>query len=56
MSVSDDEQDTDRRDLLILYATETGYALDIAEQVARELQQREFTIRLLSTDSYPGVR
>ena len=55
MSVKDDEHEIDEHNLLILYATETGYALDIAEQIARELQRRGFAYRLLSTDSYPAV-
>ncbi|THH00704.1 hypothetical protein EW145_g7039 [Phellinidium pouzarii] len=41
------------RDLLILYATETGNALDVAEQLAREAQRRLFSVRLISTDAYP---
>ena len=56
MSVKDTDDEYDHRSLLILYATETGYALDIAEQVAREGQRRLIPVRLVSTDVYPLVR
>ena len=44
------------RDILILYATETGTALDAAEQIAREALRRLFSVRLCSVDEYPTVR
>ena len=42
-------------DLLIVYATETGNALDVAEQIGREALRRRRKIRLVSADSYPLV-
>ncbi|EJD05242.1 riboflavin synthase domain-like protein [Fomitiporia mediterranea MF3/22] len=47
-----DGHDQDR-DVLILYATETGNALDVAEQIVREARRRLFTVRLSSVDAYP---
>ena len=41
--------------LLILYATETGNALDAAEQFVKEAILRHYEIRLYSIDSYPLV-
>lgn len=42
--------------ILVLYATETGTALDIAEQLAREARRRLYDVRLASVDAYPIVR
>ena len=47
--------DHHERNILILYATETGNALDIAEQLTREARRRQFSVRLLSVDAYPLV-
>ena len=41
--------------ILVLYATETGNALDIAEQLAREARRRLYDVRLASVDAYPIV-
>ncbi|TDL14869.1 riboflavin synthase domain-like protein [Rickenella mellea] len=41
--------------LLILYATETGNALDAAEQMARETQRLGYIVRIASTDTYPSA-
>ncbi|KAL5520243.1 hypothetical protein ACEPAG_9456 [Sanghuangporus baumii] len=49
----DSNTDDQERDILILYATETGNALDVAEQIAREARRRLFTVRLSSVDVYP---
>ncbi|KAL6136748.1 hypothetical protein ACLB2K_062043 [Fragaria x ananassa] len=38
--------------LLILYATETGNALDAAERIGREAERRGCSVRLLSLDQY----
>ena len=43
------------REILILYATETGNALDVAEQIVREARRRLFSVRLYSVDAYPLV-
>ncbi|KAB1209832.1 NADPH-dependent diflavin oxidoreductase 1 [Morella rubra] len=42
----------DRPKLLILYATQTGNALDAAERVAREAERRACLVKLLSMDEY----
>lgn len=44
-----------RRKLLILYATQTGNALDAAERIAREAERRACPITLLSLDQYDPV-
>ncbi|KAJ7116343.1 hypothetical protein C8R44DRAFT_792242 [Mycena epipterygia] len=41
----------DRR-VLILYATETGAAQEVAERLARQCRRIHFTCRVLSTDKY----
>lgn len=41
--------------LLILYATETGNALDAAERLAREAQRRACSFRLFSLHEFDPV-
>ena len=41
--------------LLILYATETGCAQEIAELMAREARRRHFLVRLRCTSDYDVV-
>ena len=41
--------------LLVLFATETGNSLDVAERVAREARRRHFHTRVTSMDDYPLV-
>ncbi|PNX55083.1 NADPH-dependent diflavin oxidoreductase ATR3-like protein, partial [Trifolium pratense] len=41
-----------RHKLLILYATETGNALDAAERLAREAERRACPINILSLHQY----
>lgn len=43
------------RSLLILYATETGNALDAAERLGREAEKRGCPIRILSLDEFDPV-
>lgn len=45
----------DRPKLLILYASQTGNALDAAEQAAREADRRGCSVKLLSLDEYDAV-
>ncbi|KAJ7510327.1 hypothetical protein B0H11DRAFT_2152489 [Mycena galericulata] len=40
------------RSILILYATETGTAQDVAERLARQCRRIHFTCRVLGTDKY----
>ncbi|KAJ7183107.1 riboflavin synthase domain-like protein [Mycena filopes] len=40
------------RSVLILYATRTGTAQDVAERLARQCRRLHFTCRVLSTDKY----
>jgi sulfite reductase alpha subunit-like flavoprotein len=42
--------------VLVLYATETGTALDIAEQLAHEARRLQYDVRPVSIDAYPLVR
>lgn len=41
--------------LLILYATQTGNALDVAERVGREAERRGCPVHLISIDQYDTV-
>jgi len=41
--------------LLILYATQTGNALDVAERLSREAERRACSVNLLSLDQYDPV-
>ena len=43
------------RSLLIIYATETGNSLDVAERIAKECRRRHFHTRLVAADVYPLV-
>lgn len=45
----------ERPKLLILYATQTGNALDAAEQVAREADRKGCSVKLLSLDEFDAV-
>jgi len=40
---------------LILYATQTGNALDVAERLSREAERRACPVSLLSLDQYDPV-
>ncbi|KAB2613690.1 NADPH-dependent diflavin oxidoreductase 1-like [Pyrus ussuriensis x Pyrus communis] len=46
------EEERVRKKLLILYATQTGNALDVAERVSREAERRGCPVHLLSLDQY----
>ena len=48
--------DVETTSILVLYATETGTALDIAEQLAQEARRRLYDVRIASIDAYPIVR
>lgn len=43
------------RALLILYATQTGNAMDAAERIGREAERRGCSILILSMDEYDAV-
>lgn len=45
----------DKWKLLILYATQTGNALDAAEQLGREAERRGCPVKLQSLDDYDPV-
>jgi sulfite reductase alpha subunit-like flavoprotein len=47
---------TKDRSLLVLYATETGNAFDIAVRIYKEGKRRGLDIRVSSADAYPLVR
>ena len=46
----------DSRPLLILYATESGNAQDVADIIARKCRSAWFRARVMSIDTYPSVR
>ncbi|KAM1324194.1 hypothetical protein PS2_044984 [Malus domestica] len=46
------EEERARKKLLMLYATQTGNALDVAERVGREAERRGCPVHLLSLDQY----
>jgi len=46
--------DSDRT-ILILYATETGNAQDVADRIARQCRRIHVKARVLSMDAYPAV-
>ncbi|KAF8529095.1 riboflavin synthase domain-like protein [Hysterangium stoloniferum] len=52
--VSTDDSESGRR-ILILYATETGNAYDVSQQISREAKRRHFKVTLASMDEYPIV-
>ncbi len=45
----------DERSFLILYATETGNAIDVAQRIRREGHRRHFQPRIANVDEYPAV-
>ena len=53
LPASHEEQD---RRLLILYATETGNAQDVADRVARAFRNLRFRSHVVSVDCYSLVR
>ena len=48
-------QGHEERVLLVLYATESGNSLDVAERVARQARRRHFHTRVVAMDDYPLV-
>lgn len=51
----DGGNDVSHRDVLILYATETGTAQDVADRIARECRRGHFRCRVRNIGSYPPV-
>lgn len=49
------ENDIPDRKILILYATETGTAQDVADRIARECRRGHFQCRVINIGSYPPV-
>ena len=45
----------DKRQLLILYGSQTGTAQDVAERIGREAKRRHFSTRVIPLDSYNVV-
>ena len=45
----------DKRQLLILYGSQTGTAQDMAERIGREAKRRHFSTRVIPLDSYNVV-
>ena len=44
-----------KRRLLVLYATETGTAEEVAERIAREARNMHFNVELCAFDAYERV-
>ena len=44
-----------KRRLVVLYATETGTAEEVAERVAREARNRHFDVVVSAVDAYERV-
>lgn len=43
------------RKLLVMYASQTGNALDAAERIGREAERRGFPASIVSTDEFDAV-
>lgn len=54
-NLGNNDQNSEGRNLLILYATETGTAQDAADRIARECRRIHFNCRVLSMHAYPLV-
>ena len=52
----DGDNNVSDRKILILYATETGTAQDVADRIARECRRGHFQCRVCNIGSYPPVR
>lgn len=44
-----------KRELLVLYGSQTGTAQDVAERVGRDGKRRHFRVRVLAMDTYNTV-
>lgn len=44
-----------KRELLVLYGSQTGTAQDVAERVGRDGRRRHFRVRVLAMDTYNMV-
>ena len=43
------------RKLLVLYASQTGTAQDVAERIGRDAKRRHFAVKILAMDYYNKV-
>ena len=43
------------RKLLVLYASQTGTAQDVAERIGRDAKKRHFAVKVFAMDSYDKV-
>lgn len=55
-SPSNEDLEPETPRLLILYATTTGNALDVAEQIFHMARERAYDVELKSADEYPPAR
>lgn len=53
---SDEDDDDDDRRLLILYASQTGSAQDVAEYIGREAWRRHFKARVQDVHDFDKVK
>ncbi|RIA87746.1 hypothetical protein C1645_713689 [Glomus cerebriforme] len=52
LSISDKSTNAFKRQMLILYGSQTGCAQDVAERMSRQAKRRHFKTRLYSMDAY----
>ena len=43
------------RRLLVLYASQTGTAQDVAERIGRDAKRRHFAVKVFAMDTYDKV-
>lgn len=43
------------RKLVVLYASQTGTAQDVAERIGRDAKRRHFAVKVFAMDSYDRV-
>jgi sulfite reductase alpha subunit-like flavoprotein len=55
LTISDQPPSVSKRQILILYGSQTGCAQDAAERMSRQARRRHFAVRLYSMDAYDRV-
>lgn len=55
LTISDQPPSVSKRQMLILYGSQTGCAQDVAERMSRQARRRHFAVRLYSMDEYDRV-
>ncbi|PKK76336.1 riboflavin synthase domain-like protein [Rhizophagus irregularis] len=52
LTISDQPPSVSKRQMLILYGSQTGCAQDVSERISRQARRRHFAVRLYSMDEY----